>query len=161
MILKKMLTLSHVPRWAIIDTHRPQNVAEHSYRVMSIALAISEALAQKGQHELDEGMMLRCAIQHDIDESETGDLPTPFKQRNGLSQPHPDTLEGQIIAIADLIEAYIFLKRYGVRSERIEIEINEKIWTQARVIQNRYLKADSLGWFSILNKVINIGISYE
>lgn len=124
--LSKMLTLSHVPRWAIIDVTKQQNVGEHSYRVMVIALTIAEFIEGMGTN-VDTGALLKEAVLHDIEESETGDIPTPFKRKAGLSTPTPATLEGYIISLADLIEAYIFLTRYGVRSQRIEREIRDKI----------------------------------
>jgi hypothetical protein len=163
--LTKMLTLSHVPRWAIVDVIRHQNVGEHSYRVMAIALSICGFFTEKLGFKVSEGEVLKHAILHDIDESETGDIPTPFKYKAGLSKPKPPTLETGIIGLADLIEAYIYLVRYGVRSDRIAEEIRGKINDKcvdmiSLICADRPVK-EYIEFRQFISDIIRVGTTYE
>lgn len=64
-----------------------QTVAEHSYgvAVMCLALTNREASAR----------LLRAALQHDVEEQETGDLPFPAKRQHGVLRQEIEKLERQ------------------------------------------------------------------
>ena len=126
--LSKLLTLSNVPRWSIIDKFRPQTVAEHTYRVCAITLTLVREFDKRGLY-VSKSKALELAITHDIDEAWSGDLPTPFKKLKGLQEStfKPDTNEAFLVKIADLLEATIFLDRYGVKSDHI----SNKIYSEA------------------------------
>jgi len=114
--LTDLLALSHVPRWGIVDHLKPQTVSDHVYRTMVIATDLASRL--KLPFGL-EGVML--VLQHDAEECRTGDVPTPAKHLL-IDHPHCDWLEptfasadeARIAHLADLIEAYTFISRYGV-----------------------------------------------
>jgi hypothetical protein len=120
---EKALTLSHVPRWAIVDTNRNQTVSDHTYRVCTIALELVNRInVTHTMMSIDVGRVLFIGIYHDIEEGITGDMPTPFKREMerlyNVQWPGVDAkeknLEGSIINMADAIEAYTFLKRYSI-----------------------------------------------
>lgn len=129
-----LLALMHVPRWAIVPVGRPQSVAEHTFGVMVILLDLPTVLdLGVPTHEL--ARCLRVALTHDGDEAWSGDLPGPFKgeltkQDGGLAfnrtlvargcdwtdaeiAPYP-TLYRLMVKLADLIEALVYLTKWGV-----------------------------------------------
>jgi 5'-deoxynucleotidase YfbR-like HD superfamily hydrolase len=124
--LRQKLRASHVKRWHIVDTTRPQSVAEHSFNVALLA----EEICSITNADHDFRMMVqRYAIHHDIPEVALGDLPTSVKSVFGdealeeveqLSKKL-DPLSGmaspaihRIVKLADLLDSVIFLAQYGV-----------------------------------------------
>lgn len=121
MFLTDALALSHVPRWAIVRHSRPQSVADHSYRVAIIARELVRRLNWENRDGLDVNRLVWLALIHDLDESLTGDIPTPAKRLLGLDNPILPHLAGVygvegmtpaergVLALADIIEAYTYL----------------------------------------------------
>lgn len=70
-ILRDALKLDIIPRWQLEPMLRTQSVAEHSYRVAAITLALCVEL---GVDSLTKRLALTWAILHDVPESETGDI---------------------------------------------------------------------------------------
>ncbi len=68
--------LDHVPRWTIIRTNRYQSVATHSYYVILYSAQIAQCIAWEGPMD----SLLLYAINHDLDEIITGDIPSPYKR---------------------------------------------------------------------------------
>lgn len=121
-MMRDLRRLSYVTRWGIVPRLRPQSVAEHSYFVAMYTDALCVAL------DLDpasRGEALRYALQHDVDEGFTGDLPSPMKEHvRGLSVLS-DTVRGHILGVvpeanptsraraivrcADLLDAVLWL----------------------------------------------------
>lgn len=133
--LSKLLTLSNVPRWAILDTYRTQSVGEHTFRVAAIVLTLIREFDKRGLY-VSKSKALELAVIHDIDESWSGDLPTPYKKLKNLSEStfKPDTNEAFLVKLADLLEATIYLDRYGVRAQHI----SDKIYSEAvELVRNR------------------------
>lgn len=133
--ISRLLTLSNVPRWAILDTHRNQSVGEHTFRVSSIVLVLIREFDKRGLY-VSKSKALELAITHDIDEAWSGDLPTPYKRMKALQEStfKPDTTESFLVKLADLLEATIFLDRYSVRAQ----SISDKIYAEAiELIRNR------------------------
>lgn len=97
-------------RWHIVQTAREQSLAEHSFNVAQIALSVLRAI---GPAEGWEGRVALAALDHDIDEVITGDAPTPSKGKKAYDFSGPMTPE-KIVKIADIIEAYIFIREYGL-----------------------------------------------
>lgn len=64
----------HVKRNHTQLTIRSQNVAEHSYGVAHLVEAISGGTASKA--------LIMAALQHDVAEQVTGDIPQPFKVKH-------------------------------------------------------------------------------
>lgn len=119
MNLRKKLQLSQVKRWPICSMMREQSVAEHSFNVMLIAQELVSAV--------DDGDLymevLAYALAHDMDEVETGDIPSPFKRRLRRECPAvvatldgepkaSDTVRG-IVKLADFLEAIYWLREFG------------------------------------------------
>lgn len=94
------LRLHLIERWAIIKTTRRQTVAEHSYNVAVITKLLCKKMFADWRVWYKDLMIE--AIEHDQDEIYTGDIPTPCKNGNSDTSP--------IVKLADLIEAYVFLK---------------------------------------------------
>jgi putative nucleotidyltransferase with HDIG domain len=69
--------LSHVRRYAALKVSRVENVAEHSFYVAFIAMAIAEDLRRK-RVEVDVLKVIEGALCHDLDEAVGGDLPRPY-----------------------------------------------------------------------------------
>lgn len=165
--LQNLLTLSHVPRWTIIDTTKPQTVGEHTFRVVAICLYIINELRNINV-TVDREYVLTKAITHDIEEAKSGDIPTPYKknlQQFGFDEHEVIVgLEGHIIKIADIVEAIIFLKRYGTRTSRIqgELQISLAYFKHAawetmedpEVVQQSW-------WNRIIDKILETGAEYE
>lgn len=159
-MLSKLLTLSHVPRWAIIDTTKTQSVADHSFRVAAICLAILQELEAIGV-KADRNKVLTDALTHDMEEAKSGDIPTPYKHDGTYTQAL--SLEDAIVKFADKMEAFIFIDRYGVRAKKIRkdrymamIEAKEAVF---REIRNTEIPG---GWWNrIVEKILEVGAEYE
>lgn len=116
-LLTDLLSLSHVPRWAIVRHHRAQSVAEHSFNVTLIARELV------GRLKVDD-VRLDCitgfALAHDVDECVTGDIPSPAKKHFRAREPFVSgftqvTLkEIQVVKLADLIEAHTWIAMNGL-----------------------------------------------
>jgi hypothetical protein len=153
--LVRLLTLSHVPRFAIVDSSRAQNVGEHCFRTASITLIIVNEFDIRGI-PISKSKALELALSHDIDEAISGDLPTPFKRAKGLSCAvfsQEAGIEEYVVKLADLIEAIIFLGRYGIRAERIAGEI------RAEAFKLAYQQGEWL--MALTRQIINAGCTYE
>lgn len=136
MTLAEQLRASHVKRWHIVQTAREQTVAEHSFNVAVIAGSLAAGMRWGGllvaQNKLS---LLNWALTHDMIESITGDVPTPFKKslnaaagydvvakaedlvdREQMAQYRmiKGTVVESIVKIADLIEAIYFLSDNGI-----------------------------------------------
>lgn len=152
-MLRDLLALSHVPRWTTHPVARPQSVAEHSYRVAVIAMHLASRCNLKVPAMYD---VVWWALIHDGPEAKTGDVPSPFKVhikkqlRDVEFQVCPwyqeavesmaledDSITPAIVQIADAIEAYSWLHRYGTGfkdrfdRESIEHKLTRTIWTLA------------------------------
>lgn len=183
-MFEKALTLSHVPRWAIVDTLRKQTVADHSYRTIIIALELADRVHKPYPNmNIDLGKLAILAAYHDVEEGITGDIPTPFKrsQTNVIwpdSHSKPDGIEGAILHMADAMEAVTFLERYGtVKEGRVMKDMwdhvgraKERLFSQAIKTYNHHMPGmdpanldrsmtEKLEW--IVNDMIHTGHSYE
>lgn len=117
-VIRKQLQLSQVKRWPICHVNKDQSVAEHSFNVMLITKELTSGL--------DDDLWLQCfayALTHDMDEVETGDIPSPFKRKLRRECPAIiETLDGPpkaspliraIVKLADYLEAIYWLREYG------------------------------------------------
>lgn len=149
-MLKDLLALSHTPRWTTHPVHRPQSVAEHSYRVAVISKAILDGiLVDDHKH----ASTIMWALVHDGPEAKTGDVPSPIKHAWGreklyeferkvcpwYSKPRVDSCAAVVVSLADTIEALSWIKHYGhglrdrFDDEQIEHQLNRRIWTEAKI----------------------------
>jgi len=124
-VLSKALSLAHVPRWCIVDTIKNQSVAEHSYNVTVIAMAIYDQIRlyinETGNLKIN---ILEKALLHDIKESITGDIPSPMKCRDEVLDC---SLGDAIVHVSDYIEAIIFIDRYGINVSIVRNYVNDKL----------------------------------
>lgn len=147
--LTDLLALSHVPRWSICDHTRPQSVGDHTFRVLVIA---TEIAARLGVNFSRQAMMM--VLHHDADESRTGDIPTPAKERLDLNidprtmcpwmEAYDTTgLEVSIFHLADQIEAYTFINKYAVgpRSREVSSLMWEKVYAMVGDLDNHMHRA--------------------
>lgn len=156
--LQKLLTLSNVPRWAIIDTTRTQSVGEHSFRVAAITLQLVKEFDRRGIY-VSKSKALELAITHDIDEAWSGDLPTPFKRLRNLQEStfKPNTNEAFLVKLADLLEAAIWLDRYGVRAKHI----SDNIYTEVVALIKDKMGADWPWLTGFCHNIYTVGESLQ
>jgi HD superfamily phosphodiesterase len=110
MEIQDIMLAQDVKRWTIVRTIRDQSLAEHTFNVTMIARAIARKL------NIDDCRIIKYALDHDLDEILTGDIPTPAKARlkistsyDGKSFKECDSRESSIVAMADIIEAIAFI----------------------------------------------------
>lgn len=126
------LRAMQVKRYPISHVNRDQSVAEHSFCVMLIALDLCIGL---NDQDLYIEVMAYAAL-HDMDEIETGDIPSPFKRKLRRECPAViPVLDGQpkasevarlIVKVADLLEALHYIDEFG-GSRVTEEEVREDI----------------------------------
>lgn len=100
---------------------RKQSVAEHSFNVTVIAEAIFKVIVPDGKPPSE---LYRACLYHDIDETVTGDIPSPTKKKLSIYElgpidynRHKMELTSAIITFclkaADYIDAYMFCATYS------------------------------------------------
>lgn len=137
-MMNDLLALSHVPRWVIVSTSRPQSVAEHSFRVAIILLEICKRIGVGCEQST-----LQWALMHDGAESRTGDLPMGIDVPKDVEYRECPWLEGQqvyargriLVKLADLVETATWISRWGVGPHATSIAIHLRRYTieQARL----------------------------
>jgi 5'-deoxynucleotidase YfbR-like HD superfamily hydrolase len=154
--LTDQLRAGHVNRWQIVQTARPQTLAEHSYHVCALAGELALLAQWPGLDDPHQRLeLIFWAMYHDLIEVKTGDLATPFKeclrQAGGAeivqeaeriadeeySEMHArvrGTPIGAIVKIADMIEAAYFLQDNGLGSHAQEVLAN--IYRSIRELAN-------------------------
>lgn len=154
--LSKLLKLSHVPRWSIVDCFRRQSVADHSFRVVAITISLLKEIRES--HQVSDSTYLSAlqwALVHDAEESETGDIPTPYKVKNGLSSEPPDFV-AQLVSIADVLEALIFIDRYVVVKDGLLEEHKTKLKTRI----NKFHKSHGIHLGAVCSCIVETGTQY-
>lgn len=117
MMIQDLVRLSSVKRWHIVRTATQQSVAEHSFNVilLSIEMDIRTEYSMVPEDRLD---LIELAMTHDMEEVYTGDIPSPQKGPREWSSK----LSAQsIVAVADLMEAYIFIKENKIGSHALKV----------------------------------------
>ncbi len=111
MNINDILLAQNIKRWTIVSTIHEQSLAEHLFNVTMIARNIC---VEAG---MDDTNVIKYGLDHDLDEIETGDIPSPAKNRmeittiyRGKSWKLCSPVERAIVKAADLIDAYIFIK---------------------------------------------------
>lgn len=93
MFERELRDLSWVPRWSIIRTNRAQSVAEHSYYVAVYALSIAQLINWRGSSTNASRLeLVISALNHDIEECFTGDIPGPMKRLMAKGLPWRNTV---------------------------------------------------------------------
>ena len=119
MKITESLRLAQVKRYPICYTNRDQSVAEHSFNVMLIAQELVK------EHD-DPDLYLKVlgyALTHDMDEVETGDIPSPFKRKLREKcpevipildgEPKVDDTVRQVVKLADYLESIHYIREFG------------------------------------------------
>lgn len=139
----EQLRACHVKRWHIVQTHRQQTLAEHSFAVAVIAGSLAASMGYKGLlHDRLRLQLLQNALSHDLIEVRTGDIPTPFKRElekvagpgvveraedlvdrdhSGSMRQSEGTEIEAIVKLADQIEAIFFLQDNGYGQHALEV----------------------------------------
>lgn len=113
--LAERMRTAHVTRWQIINTSRPQSLAEHLYLVRTLAIAFCRAA---GFSEEDTRLAEQWALEHDVPEVRTGDLATPVKAAMREAVPHDDPIRRIELNMSD---------RYAALYNRVK---NESPWVR-------------------------------
>jgi 5'-deoxynucleotidase YfbR-like HD superfamily hydrolase len=135
----RMRRVVHTRRFSGHPLLRQETVAEHSYLTAHYALCIAISCVREGSRDIDYGKLLSRAIMHDVDEAVSGDLLRPIKYSSpeframwekiskdamyglcremDMPELYPiwehakdDSLEGEILALADLISVHGYLQ---------------------------------------------------
>lgn len=119
MTLLDKLRLTQIKRYAICHTNRDQSVAEHSFNVLLIALE----LAKHGNVLCDPFEVASYAIDHDMEEVYTGDIPSSFKKMLLKHAPQAKPLVQSpyevdpavkgVVKLADYLEAIYYVREFG------------------------------------------------
>jgi 5'-deoxynucleotidase len=129
--IKGIIRTAQVDRWQIVRTSRNQTMAEHSYMVTMIALQIALDF-ELPKHIVAD--IAGWALVHDTPETITGDVSTPAKKMMGFDDtgliPIYDKIKGEvtgsiaknIVKIADLMEALMFLNTEGVGNHAASVK---------------------------------------
>lgn len=113
MLLRERLALSYTKRWIINPTLRESNVAEHTFRVLAIALYLLEwCRASNPRHRIDTLHLILDVIDHDREECHTGDIPSTGKHITG-EVPMVEDMVVRLRKVADSIETYSFWVHWG------------------------------------------------
>lgn len=85
--VKHAYKLSSIPRFVSNILGAPYTVGEHSFRVAIISMAIVDAYNQEHpESKIDFEEVMKKALLHDIEESVTGDIPSPVKAEGNLRE---------------------------------------------------------------------------
>jgi 5'-deoxynucleotidase YfbR-like HD superfamily hydrolase len=125
--------MMHTKRWTIINTARPQTIAEHTCGVMMLLDSEATDAGLSAEQHL---ALLRHALYHDAFEVVSGDMPGSFKRNNAEvksaiskaeeaaswvpSAECPPELK-HLMRAADLAESVIYLDDAGIgrRARRV------------------------------------------
>lgn len=72
----ELLRSSHISRWGIVQVAKPQNIAEHMYRVWLLVRDWGPIVELSPDQQF---LAEQLALMHDLPEIRTGDAPTPHK----------------------------------------------------------------------------------
>ena len=127
--INEILRAQNVKRWSLVATTRPQSIAEHTFNVTMIARSMCKSLG------IPDELVIKAALEHDLDECITGDIPSPTKRRieqmgfdfgdlevvkKNYSRLDADS--STIVKCADLIDAIHFLQEFGTGRRARDVE---------------------------------------
>lgn len=119
--INDILRAGDVKRWTIVRTAVPQSLAEHTFNVTMIARALCKEMG------VPDGPVIKYALDHDLDEIRSGDIPTPAKERlndnfkyQGNNTPTDQVYN--IVKVADTIEAHWFITENGIGRHAYNVE---------------------------------------
>lgn len=145
--LTEILRAQNVNRWNLIAVTREQSVAEHTFNVVMIARAICKKVG------IDDNLMTKAAIEHDLDEVLTGDIPSPTKIKARQLELDVGKLEGAkkncdrqspkdkfILKFADLLESVHYLDNFGTghRAKVVRDELKDELDVKVRMADAQF-----------------------
>ncbi len=169
--LDLLLGLYTINRWHIVETSRPQNVMEHSFRVWLLATHLYDTLFKVSHNSFERDGVSQMALLHDSGELFTGDIPAPVKHAMNELAKDPEfshkldehvlhrflptvaawsrgqhrTLGGVVVALADMVEAILYIREYGHHQREIfeiEDQLCEAICTRLDRAERAYKSVD-------------------
>lgn len=158
-IFKFIDDMSNVRRWSHAYCHKEESVLEHTAVVAIMALSIGQA------EGADMGVLLERALLHDMEETITGDIPTPTKYHNPRitkeiqafeaiaasevadmyfgdwakylwSTAKDKTLEGEIIRICDAGAVVYKIEQEMALGNKAFGQYSENVWNALLNIKN-------------------------
>ncbi len=124
--IQDLLRAGDVKRWTIVRTAVTQSIAEHHFNVTMIARSIAAHIG------VDDHEVIKYALEHDLDEIRTGDIPSPTKRSmeaegtvieyRGNNKPLNGSITIDIVKAADLIEACWFISENAIGRHAKEVE---------------------------------------
>lgn len=129
MNIADILRAQHINRWTIVNVSRPQSIAEHTFNVMAIAGKIAESLFCLDENSAAVTSVTSAAFKHDLDEIFTGDIPTPAKEKLGMSTDHHGSDVAEIVKAADILEALLYITDHGIgrHADQVKEYLEEKL----------------------------------
>lgn len=134
--INDILRAGDVTRWNIVHTSKISTVADHQYNVTMIARAMAKLSG------CPDSNLIKAALEHDLDEIVTGDIPSPTKDKaramgfeinDILQTSQRQRILGKeellILQIADTMENAWFIRNYGIgrHAEQVSLELEEKL----------------------------------
>ena len=122
--LEAVMRFHAVKRWHMIDTTRPQTIAEHSANVGLLAYLLAKTAP--GMHFGPASVFAEYGLLHDLGEVFTGDVPSHTKRHiMGLNELESQVLpvmfdlrlspnEKCLIKLCDLADGVRFIRLHGV-----------------------------------------------
>jgi 5'-deoxynucleotidase YfbR-like HD superfamily hydrolase len=121
------LRAREVYRWHTIPVTRPQTLADHSY---GVACVVRRLLQVIGRPDLVP-VAVEAALDHDIAEVVFGDVPAPAKGATGgfgRYWSESDPLWRRALRVADKLEAYTYVRTFGVGRIAVAAEEQYRSW---------------------------------
>jgi 5'-deoxynucleotidase len=135
-----LLATSHVVRWHTVATTRHQTLADHLGKVALLADHLGNHLG--GRYTPEVALeTLRKGLNHDLPETEHGDIPAPAKgwlnkalgsryddqvatawwDARRMDVPKPSQLAEDLVAVADILEACAWYWTFGLTAQRGDV----------------------------------------
>jgi hypothetical protein len=113
--IRDSLRAAYIKRWHIVNTAKEQTVGEHSF---TVALMAMELVSLIKQPQWGSSVAI-LALEHDLDEAITGDIPASVKEDNEVRADHFSP--HGIVKICDMLEAMIWIGNYHVDTHGFRI----------------------------------------
>lgn len=122
----QVMRLSSIERWGVVEMSKVQSVAEHSYNVSVISIALAEAIDVT---PAEMASIAHWALVHDLPEVVTGDIPSNVKQQEKdifallearlfpsitVLKKEMDENILKIVKVADYVDAIQFAQKFCV-----------------------------------------------
>ena len=132
--LAEIMRASNVARWGIVNVSKPQSVAEHTFNVTMMVRALCKRLG------VDDDVLIKAALEHDLDEVIYGDMPSPMKAEMKAKGVDVNELVGNkmreltpqqegILKVCDLLESVVYLKDHaiGKHAREVTVEVESRM----------------------------------